>query len=84
MVLAHRELDIQCRNQAKAAGLEVEDLTVADIAYPLVTKRLTGVYQQQLVHIRNGCVSDDQKHLPYVKVRSQLPALAFILFCSFF
>ena len=77
---AHRELDIQCRNQAKAAGLEVEGLTVADIAYPLVTKRLTGVFQQQLVHVQNGCVSDDPKHLPYVKVGSQLPALAFILF----
>ena len=29
---AHRELDSQCRAQAEAAGMEVENLTVADIA----------------------------------------------------
>ena len=65
---AHRELDSQCRAQAEAAGMEVENLTVADIAYPLVTKRVVGVFQQQLVHVRNGCISDDPEHLPYVKV----------------
>jgi hypothetical protein len=26
------------------------------------------VFHQQLVHVRNGCVSDHLKHLPYVKV----------------
>ena len=56
---AHRELDLQCRTQAEAAGMEVDNLTVADIAYPLVTKRLMGVFRQQLVHVRNGCTSDD-------------------------
>ena len=35
---AHKELD----NQAESAGLEVENLAVADIAYPLVTKRVIG------------------------------------------
>ena len=65
---AHRELDRQCRTQAEAAGMEVDNLTVADIAYPLVTKRLMGVFQLQLVHVRNGCISDDPEHLPYVKV----------------
>ena len=63
---AHRELDCQCRTQAEAAGMD--NLTVTDVAYPLVTKRLTGVYQQQLVHVRNGCISDDPECLPYVKV----------------
>jgi hypothetical protein len=43
----------------------VDNLTVADVAYPIVTKRLMGVFQQQLVHVRNG---DDPEHLPYVKV----------------
>ena len=62
---AHRELDWQCRTQAEAAGMEVDNLTVADVAYPLVTKRLMGVFQQQLVHVR---ISDDPEHLPYVKV----------------
>ena len=42
---AHRELDSQCRSQAEAAGMEVDNLTVADVAYPLVTKRLIGVFQ---------------------------------------
>ena len=65
---AHRELDRQCRLQAEAAGLAVDNLTVADVAYPLVTKRLVGVFQQQLVHVRNGCVSDDLEHPPYVAV----------------
>ena len=65
---AHRELDYQCRSQAEAAGMEVDNLTVADVAYPLVTRRLMGVFQQQLVHVRNGCISDNPDHLPYVKV----------------
>ena len=39
---AHRELDIQCRSQAESAGMQVENLTVANVAYPLITKRLTG------------------------------------------
>ncbi len=25
-----------------------------------------GVFQQQLVHVRNRCISDDPDHLPYV------------------
>jgi hypothetical protein len=36
----HRELDNQCRLQAASAGMEVEDLTVADVAYPLITRKL--------------------------------------------
>ena len=48
--------------------MEVDNLTVADIAYPLVTKRMIGVLQQQLVHVRNGCISDDPERLPYVSV----------------
>ena len=87
---AHKELDVQCRTQAQAAGMESswdgeqlgwraagmesswdgeqlgwraagmesswdgEQLgwrltTVADVAYPLITSRLIGVFQQQLV-----------------------------------
>ncbi len=65
---AHRELDRQCLTQAEAAGMEVDNLTVADVAYPLVTKRLVGVFQQQLVHVRNGCISDDPERLLYVRV----------------
>ena len=69
MVLnAHRELDRQCRMQAEAAGMEVENLTVADVAYPLVTNRVMSVFQQQLIHVRNGCISDDPERLPYVQV----------------
>ena len=65
---AHREIDSQCRSQAEAAGLEVDNLTVADIAYPLIAKRVICVFQQQLVHVRNGCISDDPDHLPFMKV----------------
>ena len=65
---AHMALDAQCRAQAEAAGMRVDDLTVADIAYPLITKRVVAVYEQQLVHVRNACVSDDPESLPYVKV----------------
>jgi hypothetical protein len=65
---AHRELDAQCRVQAEAAGMEADNLKVADIAYPLVTKRMMGVFQQQLIHVRNGCIFDDPERLPFVKV----------------
>ena len=41
---AHKELDNQCRSQAEFAGLEVENLSVADIAYPLVTKSDRSVF----------------------------------------
>ena len=51
---AHRELDFQCHSQAEAAGLEV-NLTVADIAHPLITQRVMDAFQQQLIHIHNGC-----------------------------
>lgn len=68
VVKAHREIDAQCRTQAEAADMKVDDLTVADVAYPLVTRRVTAVFQQQLVHVRNGCISDDPEHLPFVKV----------------
>ena len=59
---------MQCRSQAKAAGLKVDNPTVTDITYPLITKSVICVFQQQLIHVRNGCFSDDPDHLPYVKV----------------
>ena len=31
---------------------------------------IAGVFQQQLVHVRNECVSNDPDHLPYVRVGS--------------
>ena len=65
---AHQELDHQCHSQAQAAGLEVDNLTVTDVAYPLATRRLISVFQQQLVHVRNGCISDDPERLPYVNL----------------
>ena len=42
----------------------VENLTVADIGYPLITRRVMSVFQQQLVHVHNGCISDDPIQLP--------------------
>ena len=65
---AHREIDYQCRRQAEAAGMRVENLTVAGVAYPLVTNRVMGVFQQQLTHMWNGSISDDPERLPYVQV----------------
>ena len=65
---AHQELDNQCRTQAEAAGMDISNLTVADVAYPLITKRVTAVFQQQLVHVNNRCISDDMDRLPFVKV----------------
>jgi len=60
LVNAHRELDRQCCVQAEAAGLKIENLTVADIAYPLISKRVVAVFQQQLFHVHNGCMSNDR------------------------
>ena len=51
---AHREIDAKCRMQAEAAGMKVDDLTVADVAYPLVTRTVTAVFQQHLIHVRNA------------------------------
>ena len=65
---AHRELDKQCRGQAGRSRMAVDDLSVAHVAYPLITSRVMGVFQQQLVHVRNGCISDDPNNLPYVQV----------------
>ena len=53
---------------AEAAGMEVDNLTIADIAYPLVMKRMMGVFQQLLIHVCNGCISDDPERLLFVKV----------------
>ena len=80
---AHEELDQQCRTQAEVAGMEVDNLTVADIVYPLVTKRMTGVFQQQLIHMRNGCISDDPECLPYVNVGDRILGLLSTLEKSF-
>ena len=68
VVRAHRELDANARMQAAASGMEVDNLTVADIAYPLITRNLLAVFEQQLVHVLNGCISDDLSNLPYVTV----------------
>ncbi len=64
----HRELDNQYRIQAEAAGMQVSDLSVADVAYPLITKRVIEVFKLQLIHVRNGCISDEMDHLPYVRI----------------
>ena len=49
----HQEIDCQSQSQAEAAG---------------ITKKLIAVYQQQLAHVLNGCMSDDPERLPYVKM----------------
>jgi hypothetical protein len=49
--------------------LECEfSMTVANIRYPLITRRVMSVFQQQLVHVQNGCISDDPSRLPYALV----------------
>ena len=48
--------------------MKVDNITVADVAYPLITTRVLKVFQQQLIHVRNGCISDDPPNLPFVKV----------------
>jgi hypothetical protein len=53
---AHREIDVQCWAQTEAAGICVENMTVVNIGYPLITRRVMSVFQQQLVHVHNGCV----------------------------
>ena len=39
---SHKELDNLRLSEAESTGLEVEKLSVADIAYPPVTKRVIG------------------------------------------
>ena len=92
---AHRELDVQSRQQAASAGLQVDNSTVANIAYPLITKNLLAVFQQQLVHVLNGCITDDPSLPPNVAVgtvdfhntgkskREQTFWVIQVFFCSF-
>ena len=37
-----------------SAGMKVDDITVADVAYPLITKKIMGVFQQQLEMLHFG------------------------------
>ena len=48
--------------------MKVDNLTVVDVVYPLITKRVITVFQLQLIHVRNGCISDDPECLPFVQV----------------
>ena len=52
------------------SGMNTDNLTVADVAYPLVTNSVMTVFQRQLIHVRNGCTSDDPKRLLYVEVET--------------
>ena len=47
--------------------MKVDNITVADVAYSLINTRVLKVFQQQLIHVRNGCIYDDP-NLPFVKV----------------
>ena len=49
-------------------GTEVDNLTTANVACPLVPRRQMGELHQQPIHVCNGCISDDPDRLPYVKV----------------
>ncbi len=46
MLNALREIDKQCYIQAQSVGLEVDNITPANMAYPLISKRVTTVFQQ--------------------------------------
>ena len=48
--------------------MKVDHIPVADVAYPHITTRVLKVFRQQLIHVRNGCISDDSTNLPFVKV----------------
>ena len=51
---AHHEIDKQCYLQAQSAKLEVGNSTPANVTYPLISKRIRSVFQQQLIHIPSG------------------------------
>ena len=68
IINAHRGIDQQCQAQAKASGMNTDNLTVADVAYPLVANTVMTVFQRQLIHVKNSCISDDPERLPYVQV----------------
>ena len=44
-------------------------LSPANIGYPLISKTFLQVLKNQLIHIRNGCISDDPTKLPYKAVK---------------
>lgn len=71
-------------NMAKYEGLQYHDpskiLTPSHWAYPLVTIQVWKAIKQQLIHINNGCLSDDgndmhsvQRHKKYKDTDTMLP-----------
>jgi len=58
------ELDGQCKEASIQSGRAIENITVADPAYPLITKKVSQAVLQQCVHLLNGCVQSDG--VPYV------------------
>jgi hypothetical protein len=51
-----KTLDEQAKIQAAANGMPVQDVTVADPAYPLITGKVQKAILQQCTHILNGCL----------------------------
>ena len=60
----------------------VENLTVADVAYPFVMNRVMSVFQQQLIHVQNGCTSDDPDHLHTYKLEQSISTTQDIIYPS--
>ena len=48
--------------------LSVAALKPGDIGYLLITMAVLAVIKKQILHIRNGCLSNDFTSLPYVSV----------------
>ena len=58
LLKANIALDREARYQFEKAGHSCENLSPADTAYPLITKKVKKCIVQQITHILNGCVSD--------------------------
>ena len=65
VIWSHMKMD----TEAKKDIPRDTPLSPADIGYPLISKKCRQVLKNQLVHIRNGCISDDPNKLPYKAVK---------------
>ena len=53
----YMKLDEEAQNSAVKSGMNVNDISSAHIACPLITKKVMHAITNQIMHILNGCVS---------------------------
>ena len=59
IVEANIAVDIETRKECICTGKPTENVIVADLAYPLIAKKVKKAVMNQLVHVLNVCLEDE-------------------------